>query len=129
MSGPEFILDSEGYDALPTPFSKALVQDTDSIAALRGWFLALTAKADELRAFTTAYALGGIGAEAAAGKLAYVSIARTWVQERLEVLGAVVPHPPGDPRRIELQRQAKIIRRLKAQVRALGGDPELELPA
>ena len=52
--------------------------------------------------------------ERAAGKCAFLKLGTKWIEARLIELGADVPYPPTDARNMT-------IRRLDAQVKALGG--------
>lgn len=116
------LIDHDAYDALPD-LSKAIVAEQTDAALLTRWYVTLCDKRDELREFVKAYDLAGMEDNGAAGKLAFVSIAASWVAKRLRALGEPIPDS-SDPHSVEIGRQRVRIEALKQQVRDLGGDPD-----
>lgn len=52
-------------------------------------------------------------------KIAYHKMAMKWTERRLLVLGGHVPHPPTDPRKIEVAQLNKALRDARAEIAAL----------
>jgi hypothetical protein len=119
-------LDHEVFDGLPR-LSREIVKTITDQDTLTVWYDALIEKAAEISIFMKIMEEIGIDMEPAAGKVAFCKIAARWVEFRLRELGFPVPYPPNDPRTVEIERNGKRIAALKAQVRALGGDPDESL--
>lgn len=107
--------ETEGIDIKRVDIEQCV--DLDQLCV---WFINLIDTADIVSCQLDAFKEAGTAKEEwlhrAGGKLARCKVAMRWVDRRIISLGGKTPHPPTDPRTVEINRLLEENRKLKRRV-------------